>query len=89
MLGTSVVPVAQIIRGRKITQPGVERGAVFGQSAWPETVDQHARAVGSCRRVVDSLDQNAFWRGGHDLHRRSRWRREALLYHCTSARWFE
>ena len=38
--------------------PGVERGAVPGNAAWPEPVDEQSISIGRLWRFVDSFNAN-------------------------------
>jgi len=69
--GTGVIPAAQIVRWGQVAEPFVNGGAVFGEAAWPQAVDQDALTIASRGWFVDSLDGN--------------WHRSVLHYYCKSA----
>src|SRR5450755_4212535 len=58
VVGAGVVPAAQIVGRSEIAQPLVDLRALFGETARPETVDQHPRPVRPGCRFVNSLDRN-------------------------------
>lgn len=50
------VPATQLGGGGNLAQPRVEGRCLLAQPPWPQSVDQHASAVGGVRVVVDPLN---------------------------------
>ena len=69
--GTGVKPLAQSVRGCQVAQPFIDRGTIFGQTAWPQAVYQHARSVRARGCFVHSLHRYSF--RSHSLHRVRAW----------------
>ena len=58
LIGVGMIPAPECVGRSKIAQPFVNRGAVFAQTARPETVNQYAAPVPDGLRFIHAFDGN-------------------------------
>src|SRR5690606_14504980 len=64
-------PLTELGAGRYVLDPSIELGGLFGETARPNPVDEHAATVRASRRVVDAFDlEFGSSRAGHGAPRR-------------------
>src|SRR4051812_21871702 len=51
-------PLSQLRARREILGPVIDRGLLLLDAAWPQPIDQDARAVLPCGRIVSALQPN-------------------------------
>src|SRR3954463_14968827 len=51
-------PLSQLRARREILGPVIDRGRLLLDAAWPQPIDQDARAVLPCGRIVSALQPN-------------------------------
>lgn len=67
LVSVVVIPFAQLVTGRNLFGPVVEPCVLLADTAWPQTINQHARAVVIVRVIVNALPLNVHGLAHHSV----------------------